>query len=310
MDYKLSDKFYDEEIRCDFLVTAKRKKVWAIQLEMLYIFKEICAKHNLKYFAVDGTLLGVVRHRGFIPWDDDIDVAMPRHDFEKFLKVVKGELEEYEDLIIQYETFDKNYSSPHARIANINTTAFFPHIWKADIDVPQGIFIDIFVYDNAPNTVWKKKIHRLIYKSVAYMLHDKQNKYTYENSSISAKILRICSRIMFLFTNVDAIFKWTQNYIQKYNSDSSCHSFGAISSFYQIEQEVKRKEWFEEVVELPFENTVIACPRMYKDVLTHTFGDWSKMIKGGSLHEGCFYDPDKPYTFYKGQYDNNLPNTL
>ena len=302
--------FYKEETRCDFLVTTKRKKVWAIQLEILNIFKEICAKYKLKYFAVDGTLLGVVRHKGFIPWDDDIDVAMPRSDFERLLKVVRGELSYYEDLIIQYETFDKNYSTPHARITNIKTTAYFPHVWRTGLDVPQGIFIDIFPYDNVPNSQWKKKIHRLVYKSVAYMLHDKQNKYTYENSSMSARILRICSRLLFLFTDVDTVFNWTQKHIQKYNLDFSCKKFGGISTFYQIEQEAKLKEWFDELVELPYENTFIACPKMYEDVLSHTFGDWKKMIKGGSMHDGCFYDPDKPYTYYKGLYEKNLPNTL
>lgn len=306
----ISQDFYKEEIRCDFLVSEKRKKVWAVQLEMLDRFKSICLKYNLTYFAIDGTLLGAVRHKGFIPWDDDIDVGMPRGDFERFLEVVRDELKEYTDLIVQYETFNENYSPSHARISNISTTAYFPHIWRSGIDVPQGIFIDIFPYDNVPNNKWRKNIHRFVYKSIAYMLHDKQNMYTYTSTSLSAKILRICSRILFRFTNVDAVFLWTQKFIQKYNTDLSCHSFGPISSFYQIEQAIISKEWFNELEDLPFENTLIACPRRNNDVLTHIYGNWAELVKGGSLHEGCFYDPDIPYTFYTGKYNENVSMIL
>ena len=309
-EYKIPTDFYKEEIRCDFTVTSKRKKVWAIQLKILNVFKTICLKHNLKYCAVGGTLLGAVRHRGYIPWDDDIDVGMPRVDFERFLSIVKIELKNNPDLIIQYETFDSNYASPHARITNVNTTAYFPHIWKAGIDVPQGIFIDIFPYDNVPNSSWKKNIHRFVYKSIAYMLHDKQHLYTYENFSISARILRLCSRILFLFTNVDNVFKWSQRYIQKYNSDLSCQHFGCISSFYQIEKGIMRKEWFDEMIELPFENMHIFCPKNYDRILTHQYGDWSKFVKGGSLHEGCFFDPDRPYTFYRNKYTSGIMNDM
>lgn len=309
-NYLLPGEFYKEEKRCDFIVTTKRKKVWAVQLNILNRFKSICAKYNLKYYAVGGTLLGAARHNGYIPWDDDIDVGMPRSDFELFLSVADSELAGDDDLILQYETFDRNYSSPHARMTNINTTAYFPHIWKADVDVPQGIFVDIFVYDNVPNSSYKKCIHRFIYKSVAYMLHDKQNLYTYDDSALSAKILRTCSRLLFMFTNVDAVFKWTQKYIQKYNSDSSCHRFGCISSFYRLESVILQKEWFDEVIELPFENTLIACPKRYDEVLTHSYGDWNRPVRGGSLHEGCFYDPDNPYTLYKGKYRADMSNSL
>lgn len=307
-EYIIPSDFYTEEIRSDFLVTSKRKKVWGIQLKILNQFKLICAKYGLKYFAIGGTLLGAARHKGYIPWDDDIDVGMPRDDFEMFLTIVQQELDD--GLIIQYETFDSNYSTPHARITDINSTAYFQHIWKSGVNVPQGIFVDIFPYDNVPNSSFKKTIHRYVYKSVSYMLHDKQNMYTFETSSLSAIILRVCSRLMFSVTTIDAVFKWTQRYIQKYNSDSSCIHFGCISTFYGLNQVILRKEWFNKLIELPFENTFILCPLSYDEVLTHSYGHWKKLVRGGSLHEGCFFDPDKPYTIYKDDDIVNIPNTL
>lgn len=84
--------FFEEETICDFLVTKERKKIWAVLLDMLIQVDRICRKHNLKYFMAFGSLLGVVRHNGFIPWDDDIDICMPRDDYEKFIVIARNEL--------------------------------------------------------------------------------------------------------------------------------------------------------------------------------------------------------------------------
>ena len=80
---------YRDEMRDGFLVTADRKKIWQVEMELLAELDGICRRHGLRYFVDYGTLLGAVRHRGFIPWDDDIDVVMMRPDYER-LKLVIG----------------------------------------------------------------------------------------------------------------------------------------------------------------------------------------------------------------------------
>ena len=77
------ESFFEPETRCDFHINTKRKQVWAIEIDLLIEFDRICRKHNLRYFLAYGTLLGAVRHKVFIPWDDDVDVLMPREDYEK-----------------------------------------------------------------------------------------------------------------------------------------------------------------------------------------------------------------------------------
>lgn len=82
-----------EEI-CGYFVTEQQKKIWNIEINILVEFMRVCNKNNLKFFVAHGTLLGAVRHKGFIPWDDDIDVNMPRKDFDKLVKISKKEFEQ------------------------------------------------------------------------------------------------------------------------------------------------------------------------------------------------------------------------
>ncbi|MDE7384825.1 MAG: LicD family protein, partial [Anaeroplasmataceae bacterium] len=96
-----------EEVLCGFCVSELRKKVWSKQLEMVKIFIEICEKNNLKYFACGGTLIGAVRHNGYIPWDDDIDLMMPRKDYEDFLRIAPKYLDG--KYFLQYNKTEKRY---------------------------------------------------------------------------------------------------------------------------------------------------------------------------------------------------------
>ena len=82
----------EQEVICGHLVTTDTKKLWHVQLELLDLLKAICRKHNIKYFASAGTLLGAVRHKGYIPWDDDIDIVMFADDYEKFCEVAPQEI--------------------------------------------------------------------------------------------------------------------------------------------------------------------------------------------------------------------------
>ena len=104
-------------MRSGFLVTSHRKKLWNVQIGLIKEFERICKKHNIKWFAFYGTLLGAARHKGFIPWDDDVDVAMLRPDYNKFLDIAADEikypyfLDNWYDYTIESEENDKKNSA-------------------------------------------------------------------------------------------------------------------------------------------------------------------------------------------------------
>ena len=86
--------FFQDEYRCDFLVPELMKRAWATEIEILEVVTQICEKYNLQYFAYYGTLLGAVRHQGFVPWDDDIDICLKRSDYNTLVSVLPDELPE------------------------------------------------------------------------------------------------------------------------------------------------------------------------------------------------------------------------
>ncbi len=135
-----------EEIKYVELTEEEKVRLREVQQEILDVVVEICEKNNLEYFLIGGTCLGAVRHKGFIPWDDDIDIGMPRKSYDKFSEIAKEELgEKY-----FYQSFatDKDYPYAFAKVRKNNT--LFVQKLLADRDMHHGIFIDIFPLDAAP----------------------------------------------------------------------------------------------------------------------------------------------------------------
>ena len=135
----------------------------SILLKMLNDITKICDENGIQYFLDGGTMLGAVRHHGFIPWDDDVDIAMRREDYEKFLNVCKTKLNQ-ELYFLQNEQTEKNYIHAFTKI-RLNGTHIIEEFSK-NVDIHNGIFIDVFPYDNVPDG----SIRRMFFLTNNYLL--------------------------------------------------------------------------------------------------------------------------------------------
>ena len=150
--------FFKKETRNDFLVDEKRKEIWAIGIDLLFHFDDICRKHNLRYWLAYGTLLGAIRHNGFIPWDDDIDVCMLRDDYDKLLLLSDEFKNPY---FLQTPYTDKGYYYSYCKLRNSNTTAFsknFSYHFCSN-DCNSGMSLDVFCIDKWENSIEGEKLY-------------------------------------------------------------------------------------------------------------------------------------------------------
>jgi len=131
------------------------RKAQLIMLDMLIEFDAICKKHQLQYWLDSGTLLGAVRHQGFIPWDDDIDLSMPVEDYNKFLKIAKSELSS--EIFFQTSQTDKNFKFDYIKLRSNKASIVELHEKDKQIKYHQGVFVDIFPMLTIENTEANKK---------------------------------------------------------------------------------------------------------------------------------------------------------
>ncbi|WP_242604439.1 LicD family protein [Legionella gresilensis] len=143
-------------------------------LDMLKVIDAICVKHQLVYWLDAGTLLGAIRHQGFIPWDDDMDIAMPRESYEKFLKVAPLELPA--DIHLQLAGIEAGYYNLGAPLKIRDRRSYYlERHEKGNEPYVQGIFIDVFVYDKMIVTPWKRRFYKRISRKLLRMLGTKHS---------------------------------------------------------------------------------------------------------------------------------------
>ena len=144
-----SDKYFDGEVRDGFFIESKMKRAWAAQLEVLDEIRRICQANNIRYFADWGTLLGAVRHQGFVPWDDDLDICMLRDDYNRFLEIAPGQLSSYFELKSLYN--DPTHDNVKCRIITGRSMNFSPEYLNRFHECPYIVGVDIFPVDYIPS---------------------------------------------------------------------------------------------------------------------------------------------------------------
>ncbi len=273
--------------------TGKLRELQLAELEMLHDLKMICEKHGLRYFLDYGNLLGAVRHGGFIPWDDDIDVVMPYKDYCRFVDIA---CEEFGDkYFLQTSETDENYYRSYARIRKNNTTFLDEHNIKWDIH--HGVWLDVFPLVQI-NPGFEYRLKRFIVQFSNYMLMD--NFFQIHIDEFEKKMGKFGAKLVTMFHKLPRslrikLKKWLQHpiYCAK-NKKGLTIVWMAISEYYP-------SDIYTDTVELLFENEEFAVPAKYKEKLEIAYGDYMKLppVEERKGHGGnVIIDLENNYTKY------------
>lgn len=253
----------------DLMSKENLQKLHNIEIEILDEIVRICNKNNLTYFLTGGTLLGAVRHKGFIPWDDDLDIGMPRNDYDKFLELCKTEL--LDDYIVDNKDTNPKYYLNFTKIRKKNT--IFEQDFQTNYDGPKGIWVDIFPYDNAISDNPKDiKLQEKIIKSIFAILHYKNGFF------LSKKLLYVKKIIGFIFKPINnKILLDFQEEVMKKNNKKESKYMVSLASTYDLSTELLRKSEYFPVKKLIFEGKEYDVPNNYELILTRVYGDYMKL---------------------------------
>ena len=291
-----------DEVRNGFLVTSNRKKLWNVQINLLQEFARICKKHNLRWFAIGGTLIGAARHGGFIPWDFDVDVIMFRPEYEKFRQIVATEVKEpyfadgwYDYLLesegasladvkgnVQFITRkqEKTYGNrwltqwPSIRLRDNRTTMIeFPDRNY----INQGIWIDIFPLDSLPP--FMHEINAVNFEISKILL------LATSSPDFIKRAMQNHQNILVNYAEMESFLSKSYSERGRFFDDFMNRNFfmservGDIRDYcITNNQKFYRSKDFQDITYLPFETIELPVPVGYESVLTDFYGNWRKPV--------------------------------
>ncbi|MBO4701121.1 MAG: LicD family protein [Lachnospiraceae bacterium] len=292
----------------DLSFDVNKEELFRVLVDLLVEFNRVCSENDIKYFVVGGTMLGAIRHNGFIPWDDDIDIAIPRKEYEKLKELAKKGVFR-QPYFFQNPSTDEGYPKGFSRLRNSNTT----QIPFRDISTNcnRGIFIDIIPLDVVPESISKreKMISRLFnYKMI-------MNSYSRYYSGIGAEGTTKKRAIAYylilpLFKcrilTMKGLFNRFEKTVSQYK-ESNEECVGLIACTYGDKRFIwKRELWESKVVWHNFENIKVPIPERYDEILTNSYGDYMKPVKEPNNHGDSIYSIDVPYNKYVQEHFSEL----
>lgn len=252
---------------------SKLRKLQLIELDLLKYFSDICEKHNLRYIMCGGTMLGAIRHKGFIPWDDDLDVAMPRPDYDKFAEVVLDELgDRYQ--FLSYKT-DESY---HRNFNRIVDTKVIVHNCSNSKELLECAWLDIFPLDGMPESRIRQRIHFWRLTFSRFLFHascfeemvnlNRPGRPWYQKVAIRfLSITHFGSKM-----NTRKLMESIENGLKNYDYDKGKWIVSFFGSY--MTKEIFEKRLIGNGTKYQFENLMLFGPDLYDEFLSHFYGDY------------------------------------
>lgn len=255
----------DEEVRCGYTISAQMKKVWNVEIDLLMQLLDVCNKHSLRCWVADGTLLGAVRHQGFIPWDNDIDVVMLREDYDRLLQIGTDVFKH--PYFLQSAYSDKDYYRTHAQLRHSLTAGIRPS--DAYRPFNQGIFIDIFPLDAVPeNEEQCRAILRRIRKLTRFL--KAKDTPILASGRLGLVFRKLKSKWVVkrrgwqtIYSEVDELLRSTPIENSNYVAE-----LGFSGTDYLLDKHI-----FDGTLMMPFERVMVPVPQGYEQYLRVQYGD-------------------------------------
>lgn len=233
-----------------------------LQIAELRIFKElqrICEKHDVRYFLIGGSAIGSVRHHGFIPWDDDMDIGMPRPDYERFSELCRTEL----DPQFFWQTYrtEPAYNLIFGKL-RLNYSKYV-EVATAHLPIHHGIKIDVFPFDGVPRATYAKSLHRITLKFCMMKLGAEIERS--RRMHLQERAASLIPRRIAIALNERMAKRW--NY-------SDCETVVNASGAWGYYRESVPKAWVAESAMMPFEDVSAPVPKYWHEYLTKIYGDY------------------------------------
>lgn len=303
---KFLDSYFEDEVREGFFVPSLMKRAWAAQMEVYDIVKNICDKYDISLYAEWGTLLGAVRHKGRIPWDDDIDVCMLRRDYDRFRQVVDDELPK-ECWFLDFHKID-GFDVMLGRIINSRVHVVEGKNLEKYHGFPYVAGIDIFWLDSIPNDrmvreKYQQEIQQ-IFRLITATQYNEKKKGTISDEEMEYHICQVESKCHVSIRRDKSLKKQLYSLLERKTMEmgQSGESSAVTNSYIwrNNKEYCFPKSSYEQEIFLEFENTQIRVPGNYEDILTRKYGEnWRKPIQSGGLHDYPSYAKQQDFLHEK-----------
>lgn len=303
--------FFEQEIRDGFYIDTAMKSVWAASMEVLQRVAEVCDRHGIEWYAAYGTLLGAIRHEGFIPWDDDVDIWVKREGYNKLVQILPRELPE--GYLVKSALTRGGYREFQMFVQNAEYIHTDQEWLKQYHGCPFMVGVDIFPLDYLPRQeeerITQEKLIAIATRAAQVVIYIIEGKYEEAEDPAEEKkayMEEIWEGIRYLEANCGAQIdhqpfleeKWPQaaselqkwaNYIAMMYGETEGDYLVNFIDYVRWQDKIFPKEWFAETYSATFENFMLPIPCGYEQILCRNYGDYRTAVRGDAQHDYPHY---------------------